>query len=483
MQEIYRDIVTGGKHVHFIGIGGVSMSSLALISKKAGAVVTGSDSSCGDTVEMLRREGITVFNGQKEGQTDGADAVVYTAAVHPGNPEYDGAVKSGVPLFTRAEYLGSMMKAYRDRIGVAGTHGKTTTTSMLSLIALHSGLDPTVVSGAPDRRLGGAYRLGGTGTFIFEACEYTDSFLSFFPTTALVLNVEREHVDYFKSDEQLIRSFGKYASIADKAIVNAACEMAVRAVKDAGHKNIVWFLPAGQKPCWGKKPCPGQNVSGKLYHAEAVVFDGRYASFELWLNENKLTGVRLSVPGLHNVSDAVAAAAAALENGASIEGVKAGLEEFIGAERRFEPKGKTASGAEVYDDYGHHPTEIAATLDAASRCGKNVWCVFQPHTYTRTVGLFDDFKKVFSDFCAAGGHIIFADIYSAGRESNTTGISSADLAAAVPGAEYIPSDPSGKGHFEPIAEKLNALCGEDDMILTLGAGSITHLASLLVGGE
>lgn len=445
-------IMKNAERVHFIGIGGISMSSLAMITKKSGYTVTGSDKTPSELTEKLEKSGIEIKYYHAKENIDGASLAVYTSAVKSGNPELDGAKEEGIPLCSRADYLGWLMSDYRVRIGVAGTHGKSTVTSMLSEIYMAAELDPTIVSGAVLDDIGGAYRIGNKEHFIFEACEYCDSFLSFFPTTAVITNVEYDHADYFKTMDQLTGSFVKFANIADRAMINLDDVESVR-LKDK---------------CTGKVTT--YSVSGEAdYRAENIEFVGGCAEFDLVAYGEKKCRIALRVPGKHNVSNALAACAAALEDGVSPEAAARGLNKYHGAKRRFEYMGTLSDGAEVYNDYAHHPSEIRATVNAAMQFGKRIVCVFQPHTYSRTVALFDQFTKSF----AGADSVIFADIYAA-RETNEWGVCAEQLAEKAENGLYV-------GDFAAIADHIAKNCGKGDMVLILGAGDIIKLGEILLG--
>lgn len=439
------------KKIHFIGIGGISMSSLAMIAKGKGYEVSGSDQKESALTRGLIAAGIEVTYAHRAENVIGADLVVYTAAVHADNPELCEAEARAIPCVTRAAYLGYLMSDYTVRIGVAGTHGKSTVTSMLTEIYLAASLDPTVVSGAELSSIGGAYRVGGRDNFLFEACEYCDSFLSFSPTTTVVTNLEYDHADYFKDMEQLRASFRTYVGYGAVAVLNGD-DPEARALREGYRGKAVTF---------------GVERDSD-YRAEEITYERGCASFTLLCRGEALGRVTLSVPGYHNVCNALAAAAAALENGVSATAVLEGLRAFGGAKRRFEYVGRTPSGAEVYNDYAHHPSELRATLRAAKAFGKRVIAVFQPHTYSRTASLFDDFVAAFAD----ADRTVFAEIYAA-RETDTLGMSSSLLAEKTPGAIYLPS-------FDAIAAHLKETTAENDLILLLGAGDIVALGPRLL---
>lgn len=451
------------------------MSSLAMIAHMSGFAVTGSDASDSASVRRLEAEGIKIYRSHSAENVKGCDMVIYTAAIHDDNPELSAARNANIKCMTRAEYLGRLMIPYEKRIGVSGTHGKSTTTSMLSVIALSGKVDPTIISGAEVIGLNSAYRMGDKNYFIFEACEYTDSFLSFYPTTALVLNIEHEHVDYFPDIDAVKKSFRKYMSIAEIAVVSADSGYALDAAVGYDGMLITYSLNYGEKT---EKEIKERGLDPiRHYYAKDISFIGEGSSYILAVKdsqagcEKNLCRIDLHLPGNHNISNSVAAAASAIENGISVDAVAEGLSRFSGTRRRFEYIGKTVNGADIYDDYAHHPTEIKATLSAARKRGRKIWCVFQPHTYSRTASLFNELTEAFSD----ADNVIFTDIYSAGRESNIYGVSSEDLARATKNAIYIEK---GKD-FSRIADFINENAKEGDIVFTMGAGDITKLGRLI----
>lgn len=441
------------KSVYFIGIGGISMSSLALMTQTAGKEVRGYDRTPSQMTQKLENAGITVYYHYAPTNMEGCDLAVYTAAIKEDDPELLRAGELGIPAIPRAEYMGDLMLAYNTRIGVAGSHGKSTTTSMLASICITAGLDPTVVVGAELSSIGGAYRLGGRDQFIFEACEYTDSFLSFFPTTAVAVNLEMDHTDYFHSLDQIIDSFSRYLRKADTAVINGDDANLQRAAE--GHPHVVTFgLGEG---C----DYTAQNIFGAL------------PGFDLAYHGKVLTHIQLSIPGRHNILNALAAAAAAVENGVDVNQINPGLLDFRGAKRRFELRGELV-GASIYDDYAHHPTEIRACIAAArgvcDERGGRLLVVYQPHTYSRTYSLYDKFTKAF----AGADEVIFTDIYAA-REKNEWNVSSAQLAADVVGTKgrYI-------ADFKAIEEAVRADLKAGDVLLIMGAGDIIKLSNMLL---
>lgn len=447
-----NQLLKTAKKLHFIGVGGISMSSLAIIAANRGFEISGSDRQLSDATKKLEQAGINIVYAHNAENVLGCDAVVYTAAVHNDNPEMAKAIELGIPLIKRAEFLGYIMQDYKNRIGVAGMHGKSTTTSMIAEAFITAGADPTVVNGVILPMMGGAYRVGNKENFIFEACEYTDSFLSFFPSIAIVLNVDRDHVDYFLSMEQTIESFRRYIALAPTAIVNIDDDYTVAAC-DGYEGNLIRVSTKGNEA---------------EYNAVDISFDHGFGSFDVVKGSENLGRIKLTVPGEHSVFDALVTVAAADLCGLEFSKVAAALECFKGAHRRFEYIG-SCNGADVYDDYAHHPSEIVTTLEGVSQRGyKKVWCVFQSHTYSRTAGLLDEFASAFEKVDT----VIFADIFAA-RETDTLGVS-AQLLAEKAGANAL-----YLGDFDKIAEYLRANATSGDLILTMGAGDVNKIAYML----
>ena len=440
------------KSVFFIGAGGINMSSLAIITKRRGYRVGGSDRTKTALTERLEECGIEMHYTHDEKNLDGYDAVVYTVAISPENPEYLRAKRDGLLLLSRADYLGYIMTGYKRRIGVCGMHGKSTCTSMCAQVFMDASADPTVLSGAEMESMGGAFRIGGSENFIFEACEYMDSFLDFNPTIAVILNIEMDHVDYFHSMDQIRASFAKFASITMKgkdgyAVANADDYDVLRAL--GGYEgHLITFGVRSEAD----------------FTAENIKYPHGEADFDIYKKGDFFCHVSLGVHGEHNVYNALAAAAVADLCGISSADIEKGLASFRGAKRRMEFKG-TLNGADVYDDYGHHPTEVRTTLEGVSRMGYDrLWCVFQSHTYSRTAELFDDFVRAFD----AADRVIFADIYSA-RETDTLGVSGERLADAVGDkASYL-------GGLDNIATHLKENLGKGDVLVVMGAGDIYKL--------
>ena len=447
-------------HVHFIGIGGISMSGLAEILLKEGFTISGSDNKESALTDHLEGLGATVFYGQKASNIiDGIDVVVYTAAIHEDNEEYQAAVKKDLPMLTRAELLGQLMKNYETPVAISGTHGKTTTTSMLSHILLEGELDPTISVGGILKAIGGNIRVGNSGLFVTEACEYTNSFLDFFPKIGVILNIEEDHLDFFKDLADIRHSFRRFAELLPEdgvLVINGDIEN-LDELTEGLPCEVVRF---------------GMD-SSKDYSATNILHDKLGdASFDLVKNGEFIDRVSLSVNGDHNVQNALAAIAVADKMGVPMDVIKRGLKGFSGTDRRFELKGQL-NGITIVDDYAHHPTEIRATLKAAKHYPhKEIWCIFQPHTYTRTKSLFDEFVEALT----LTDHVILADIYAA-RETDTLGISSKDVADALKekgcDAYYFPS-------FEEIEDFCMERCQKGDLLITMGAGDVVNIGEELL---
>jgi len=455
------EMLRGAEHLFFIGIGGVNMSSLAEISHGRGYRVSGSDHAASPLTDRLSQRGIRVALTHSAENLGDADAVIYTVAVPSDNPEYREAQRRGIPLISRADYLGYIMTGYRRRIGVSGMHGKSTTTSMCAEIFMDAGCDPTVTSGAALRSMGGYYRIGGEENFIFEACEYMDSFLDFCPTVAILLNIEMDHVDYFKSIEQIRAS---YRAFADKVLSSADGAVICSLDDDEVVRTMEDF--AGRIVTFGTRERDGRMPDYLAVDLRET--HGRYAFRVLYRGE-LLCDVTLRVPGQHQVLNALAAVAAAHLSGIPGERIAEGLLRFAGAERRMEYKG-TLNGADLYDDYGHHPSEVKTTLEGASHMGyERLFCLFQPHTYTRTKTLFDDFARAFDDTDG----VFLVDIYAA-RELDTLGVSSALLAEAI-GERAVYAD-----SFRSAADLLRKTLREGDALVVMGAGNVYDIFPILL---
>lgn len=448
-------------HIHFIGIGGISMSGLAEILLEEHFTVSGSDAKESDLTRHLEHMGVQIFYGQKaENIIDGIDLVVYTAAISETNPEFARAKEVGLPMLSRAELLGQIMDNYKQSIAVAGTHGKTTTTSMISQILLQAKCDPTISVGGILKAIDGNLRVGKSDVFITEACEYTNSFLNFRPKYSIILNVEAEHLDFFKDIQDIRHSFHLFAknTLENGAIIiNGDIEHYEELVKDLAPAVLTF----------------GRTASSDFYPENITFNEKACATYDAMFRGEKLMTVSLNVPGMHNVTNSLAAIALAKDLKISDENILAGLSAFGGADRRFQYKG-CVDGVTIIDDYAHHPTEIRATLTAAEKYPhKRLVLVFQPHTYSRTKAFLDDFADVLS----MADVVVLADIYAA-REKNTIGISSKDILAKLEekGTEcyYFPS-------FSEIENFLLENCVNGDLLITMGAGDIVNVGESLLG--
>jgi len=443
------------QHIYFIGIGGISMSGLAEILADRGCIISGTDIKETPVTKHLQSLGIQIHFGHKaENITDDIDLVVYTAAIHPDNPEYQAALAKNIPLMDRAHLLGEIMAEYHDSIAVAGTHGKTTTTSMVSEILLAADTDPTITVGGILPTIGSNLKIGHSPYFVAEACEYFDSFLQFRPMIGVILNVERDHLDYFKTLENIRHSFHAFAQrvpkdglvVISRSIDNLAeltAELPCRIETFGLEDNADW---------------QARNIIHEI--------NGQ-STFDVYYKGAFFGPVHLNIPGDHNITNALAAIASAHFLGVSPEDCRKGLLHFTGTERRFQRKGEK-NGVVVIDDYAHHPTEIKAALAAAKNVQHNTtWCVFQPHTYSRTKFLFDEFGEAFQD----ADEVIIADIYAA-RETDDGTISARMLADRVAkagkSARYV-------GDFDAIRSFLEEHCQAGDLLLTVGAGDVVKI--------
>lgn len=448
-------------NIHFMGIGGISMSGFARLLSSLGFTISGSDRMETAVTKQLEELGIKVVYEQTAGNINPQiDLVVYTAAISPDNPELMAAIEAGIPTMDRAVMVGQVMKNYKTAIAVSGTHGKTTTTSMMSHILLAAQMDPTISVGGMLKAIQGNLRIGKSETFLIEACEYTNSFLKFFPTDGIILNIDKDHLDFFKDLEDIKNSFRQFAALIPERgflVINSAIPGMEDIVRDAKCKIVT---------CGMTEDCD--------YCASLVTYDENgCGSFELMENGTVIGLIKLNVIGSHNVSNALAAAALSRKLSIPFGAIQKGLSEFNGTSRRFEYKGNVG-GITIIDDYAHHPTEIEATLTAAkSYPHKKLWCVFQPHTYSRTKALLHEFAQALS----LADEVVLADIYAA-REKNTYGISSETLREELKSlgkdAYYLPS-------FGEIEDFLLTNAEKDDLILTMGAGNISEVGEFLLG--
>lgn len=448
------------EHIHFIGIGGSSMSGLAEILLDLGYKVSGSDKKVSYITDKLKKMGAKIYPYHSEENVTGADMVVYTVAVKEDNPELVKARNMGIPVIDRAALLGEIMKSYPYSIAISGTHGKTTTTSMITTIMMKAGKDPSVNIGGELESIGGNTRLGGDEYFIAEACEYYESFLKFHPFLAVVLNIELDHVDYFKDIEHIKSAFLKFmCSVPENGYVVACVDDEnIRTLMDKVTRNKVTYGVGSKDATWSAKD---------------IKFDDRgCASYTLLHDGEEIDEIKLSVPGLHNVSNSLAAIASCYSLGLSIPSIKEGLAAFRGTHRRFETKG-VVNGIRVIDDYAHHPSEIRATLKAAKAVkASKIWCVFQPHTYTRTQTLMDDFSTAFT----YADSVIIADIYAA-READNGTVHASMLADRI---RNNGQDAIYLGSFDTIVDYLTANSAPGDIIITMGAGDIYKVGEMFL---
>ena len=447
-NKLIEEFFLPGRRVHLVGIGGVSMRPLGLVLKGMGMIVTGSDMNASVSTDELIAKGIHVEIGHRADNIGDAECIIRTAAAHNDNPEIAAARAAGIPVFERAQAWGQIMKSYQNAICISGTHGKTSTTSMVTHIMMEAEKDPTVMIGGYLPLLNAGHRVGNGDTIILESCEYCDSFLNFFPTLAVVLNIEEDHLDYFKDLAEIEQSFHKFAEIATSGIL-----------ANGDDQNTVDAMAGLQYTSFGLD-------AHNDIHVENISEDFR--SFDVICNGEYYCHLNLAVVGKHNALNALAAAGSAWMLGVPGEVAARGLATFRGAGRRMEFKGKF-NGADVYDDYAHHPGELSATFDAVRTMGYNrVIVAFQPHTYTRTHALFHDFVEQLKK----PDLLVLAEIYAA-RERNTIGISSADLAAQVPGSVFCETLPQVTHWFRDNVQP-------GDLVLTVGAGDIYRAGEALL---
>lgn len=450
-----KEMLKECKSIFFCGIGGINMSSLAHISLVNGMRVGGSDRTPSSLTERLESEGVKIYYSHSADNVENYDAFVYTVAIGEDNPEYVRARERKIPVISRADYMGYLMTGYEKRIGISGMHGKSTATSMCANMLMNANTDPTVLSGAVLAAMDGAYRVGGREQFLFEACEYMDSFLDFNPNIAVILNIELDHVDYFKDLEHIKRS---YRSFAEIALENGGCVVA-----NGDDENVLCALDGASSVIYFGI----ENKNAAVRADNIGEKNGKYF-FDLLYNGETICHVQLSVSGYHNVYNALATATVALLCGLSPDLISSGILSFTGAARRMELKG-TVKGARIYDDYGHHPTEVKTTLEGVKKMleGGRLFCVFQSHTYSRTRALFDDFV----DALSVADRVIVADIYAA-REIDTLGVTPELLAKKIAGG-------SACHGFEAIARLLQSELKQGDIAVVMGAGDIWHVFDYL----
>lgn len=448
-------------HVHFIGIGGISMSGLAEILLKESFTITGSDAKGSEIVDNLMDMGARINIGQcAENITDDIDLVVYTAAVHEDNPEFAACISKKLPMLTRAQLLGQIMNNYKYSVAVSGTHGKTTTTSMLSQVFMEADVDPTISVGGILDSIGGNVRVGKSDYFVTEACEYTNSYHAFYPYISIILNVDADHLDFFSGIDEIIESFHTFATnLPDNGtlVVNGDMDCLSRVTRNL-KCNVLTF---------------GISDTNKYYAADIEADEKGHMNYTLMIDGAAYERIHLNIGGTHNVTNSLAVIAVADLLGIDREYILAGLSCFGGAHRRFEYKG-TLGNVTVIDDYAHHPTEIKATLTTATHTPHNeLWVVFQPHTYTRTKALFEDFADALKGF----DHVILVDIYAA-READTGMVHAKDLADRITkygtDARYFSS-------FDAVENYLLKNCKKNDLLITMGAGDVYLIGEDLLG--
>ncbi len=447
--------------IHFVGIGGAAMCPMAEILLHKGYSVSGSDQNESDTLDRVKTWGIPVYMGHRaENIGDDVQALVYTSACKADNPELAEAKRRGIPTLERCVMQGMLTDRYPQLVGISGTHGKTTTTSMLTQIFIEANKDPSAIIGGKLPLIGSNSRVGNSGTIICEADEYVETFLHLHPAVSVILNIDADHLEYYKTFENVVRAFRQYAAQTSQLlVVNGDCPEAAEIAQEQSGKRVARF---------------GLDDSSNYYPAELREEPGACEDFTLMYKSSEsepaqaLGQVKLKVPGRHNMLNALAAAATAHAMGIDADSICASLGRFTGVHRRFEVLGQF-DGITVADDFAHHPTELTAVLSSAMRMGyRQVWAVFQPHTYSRTYTLLDDFAKALS----IPDHLVMTEILAV-REENTYGIYTSDLAAKIPGSCWFDS-------FEKIAEHVMSKAQSGDLILTLGGGDIYKCANLIV---
>lgn len=459
MKDIHSLITY--KNIYFIGIGGVSMSGIAHTLKHFGFRVSGSDATNSDTIQNLISCGIPVSIGHNTDIIKNFDLVVYTAAISKDDPELVMAHKLNIPTMERAVFLGLLTKCFNDTITVSGTHGKTTTTSMISLCFLNANLKPSIQVGAYLKNISGNYIVGNSDYFILEACEYVESFLHFFPKSAIVLNIDNDHLDYFKNIDNIQNAFNKYVKLLPSSgllVTNADDKRCLDLINFTDAKVITYGI---------------NNINADFIAKNISFDDNGFPEFDVYNKNEFYSHIKLHVPGIHNVLNALACICMCSYYNIDSEIISCSLLEFTGANRRMEFKGKFNNNVSVFDDYAHHPTEINATaLAIKNKKFNESWAVFQPHTYSRTKNLLDDFASVLLNF----DNVIITDIYAA-REKDTYGVSSKDLAdklASLGGnVNYI-------ADFNDIVTFLKDNVCDNDIVLTIGAGTVTEIGNMLI---
>ena len=450
------------KNIHCIGIGGVGVSAIAEILLARGYNVSGSDMKQSDLTDRLAADGVKIYIGHRAENVEDAELIIYSAAIAEENPEVIRAREKNIPLASRAEVLGVLMDDFKNSIAISGTHGKTTTTSMVSLILEHAKLEPTILVGGNLAEIGGNVKVGSGEYFVTEACEYRDSFLELRPRIEVILNIDSDHLDYFEDIHHIVRSFDKFAKAVPedgKVIAYDANPFVSQVIKD-----IPGAITYGYN----------ENCT---YHIADVVFDENgMPEFSVYYQGENLGRVKLSMPGEHNILNAVGAFACCHQLGVDPQVIIDTLDKFKGTQRRFDIQGTTKDGVKVVDDYAHHPTEIKATLSAARNIPHNkLWCLFQPHTYTRTLALFNEFADSFEE-CDV---LVLAKIYAA-REKDIYKVSSKGLAE-----EIMKKHPEKEVHYmdtlEEIADYVKQHAEPNDLVITMGAGDIYKVGGMILG--
>lgn len=446
------------KKVHFIGIGGVSMSGLAAVLLNNGYNVSGSDSKESEITNRLKAKGAEIYIGHSADNLHSVDLIVYTAAIPSDNPEIVYANANNIMLMDRAEFLGKIMQGHKYNVAVAGTHGKTTCTSMVSHITLSGNLDPTILVGGDLDLINGNFRIGDSDYFITEACEYKESFLKFYPYVGIILNIDADHLDYYRDIDHIQEAFEKFSSLipTDGYLVGNADDPRVKQVMDKSNCNILSY-----------------GIDNGDIRAKNITYDKRgCGTFDVYRGDDKLFSLSLNVAGRHNVSNSLSTVAVGLIFNLSYDAIIEGLEGFKGAHKRYEFKG-VKNGVTIIDDYAHHPVEIKATLSTARKTDhKNIYCVFQPHTYTRTKSLFNEFSEAFSD-C---DELILMDIYAA-REKDTGMVNSVELGDAIraKGIKCI-----NVHSHEEACDYITAKACDGDLVLTVGAGDVVRVGEIFL---
>jgi UDP-N-acetylmuramate--alanine ligase len=450
------------KHIHCIGIGGIGLSAIAEIFLNRGYQVSGSDMKESEITGKLSSRGAEIYLGHQAENIKGADLVVYSSAVSQDNPEIVAAEENGIPTASRAEALGALMKDYENSIAIAGTHGKTTTTSMVSLILEHYGNDPTILVGGNLQEINGNVKIGNSGYFVTEACEYMDSFLNLNPKIEIILNIDSDHLDYFKDIEHIANSFDKFANLVPSGgtVIAFDANPFVNSIIDDLKSNVVTF---------------GFHERCNFYASDIEFNSSGMPSFQVHHGDEILCTMQLAIPGEHNIANALAAFACCFGLGVPVASIVSTLENYTGTQRRFDVIGVTKHNITIVDDYAHHPTEIKATLKAAQNVPhKDLWCLFQPHTYTRTLALFDEFAESFD----AADKIVIAEIYAA-REKNIYKISSKELVNEIKRVRPE-KDVYYFGNFEEIASFVVNNAQNGDLVITMGAGDIYKVAEIIL---